>query len=117
MKTQHIALSFLFVFASLFTANAHNFSLTSIKKDKIRVWGECGMCKNRIEKAAKEAGAITANWNEDSKYLVVSYNDSKTSLLKIQQAIAGVGHDTKELTATEEAYNKLPGCCKYERKS
>jgi hypothetical protein len=30
-------------------------------------------------------------------------------------AIANAGHDTEMHKATDEAYNKLPGCCKYER--
>jgi hypothetical protein len=30
-------------------------------------------------------------------------------------AIANSGHDTKMHKASDEVYDKLPGCCKYER--
>ena len=30
-------------------------------------------------------------------------------------AVAKVGHDTDMHKATDEAYNKLPSCCKYDR--
>jgi periplasmic mercuric ion binding protein len=86
------------------------------KKETIKVWGNCGMCKTTIEKAAKQAGAKTASWNEDNKELTVSYAAAKTSSEKIQQAIAKAGYDTKDFTADNSAYDKLHGCCKYERK-
>ena len=41
--------------------------------ERFQVSGNCGMCKSKIEKAAKDAGATSASWNEDSKELVVSF--------------------------------------------
>jgi periplasmic mercuric ion binding protein len=115
MKTRYIVLSILFVFAALFTVKAQKYPVTAVKKENIKVWGECGMCKKKIESASVQAGAITADWNEDSKVLSVSYDFNKTNPAKIQQAIAAAGYDTRDITATNDAYNKLPGCCKYER--
>ena len=46
------------------------------------------MCKSSIEKAAKAAGATTAEWNKDSKALTVTYNSTSTNTAKIQQKIA-----------------------------
>lgn len=89
----------------------------SLKKETIKVWGNCGMCKKNIEKAAKSAGAATASWNEESKQLKLSYNSSKTSGEKIQDAIAAAGYDTQDKTASDDAYNKLHSCCQYDRKS
>jgi periplasmic mercuric ion binding protein len=68
------------------------------------------------EKAAKAAGATYALWNEDAKILTVKYAAAKTTNKKIQDKVAAAGYDTQDVTATQEAYNKLPGCCKYERK-
>ena len=34
----------------------------------------------------------------------------------VKKAIAKVGHDTDEVKATDEDYEKLHGCCMYERK-
>ena len=116
MKTQYIVLSFLFVITSLFTVNAQKGLISPVKKESIKVWGECGMCKKKIENASKAAGAITASWNEESKILSFSYNTTKTNAARIQESVAAAGYDTKDVTATGEAYNKLPGCCHYERK-
>ncbi|HOZ78906.1 MAG TPA: hypothetical protein PLY34_13005 [Ferruginibacter sp.] len=102
----------------LFSLFISQFSIaqSSVKKETIKVWGNCGMCKKNIEKAAKSAGATAANWNEDSKQLKLTYSISKTSGDKIQQAIADAGYDTQDKTASDEAYNNLHGCCQYDRK-
>lgn len=93
------------------------FAQSAIKKETIKVWGNCGMCKKNIEKAAKSAGASSAIWNEDSKQLKLTYNTSKTSAEKIQQTIADAGYDTQDKTASDEAYNNLHTCCQYDRKA
>ncbi len=103
---------FLFLLLSIATVG---FSQT--QTEKIKVSGECGMCKKKIEKAAKDAGATYAEWNTDGKFLTVKYASNGTSKAKIEQAVAGVGYDTENVKATEEAYNKLHDCCKYERAS
>lgn len=113
MKTLNIYAALLF---SIFAINL-SFAQTAVKKETIKVWGNCGMCKTTIQKAAKSAGASYANWNEDSKELQVSYAVNKTSAVKIQEAIAKSGYDTQDFTADDAAYNKLHGCCKYERKA
>ena len=82
-----------------------------------KVYGNCESCKARIEKAAKAAGATSADWSEETKMMEVSFNSTKTSSDKIQQKIAAVGHDTEKYKSLENAYNKLPGCCKYERET
>ncbi len=112
MKTLSLFAAILFSIFSINTATAQ-----SGKKETIKVWGNCGMCKTTIEKAAKKGGAKTANWNEDSKELLVTYAVNKTSSVKIQQAIAKSGYDTQDFTAIQTAYNNLHGCCKYDRKS
>lgn len=117
MKTQQIVLSFLFIIFSALTVNAQKKSDPTQKKETLKVWGECGMCKKIIEKAAKDSGATTANWDTDSKKLTITYSTAKTSNEKIQQAIAAAGYDTRDLTADNAAYDKLHECCKYDRKA
>jgi periplasmic mercuric ion binding protein len=90
-------------------------SLAQSKTEKIKVAGECGMCKNKIEKAAKSAGASYASWSETSKVLTVKYNSRSSNTAKIEKAVAAVGYDTQGVKATDEAYSKLHSCCKYER--
>jgi copper chaperone CopZ len=86
-----------------------------VKTETIKVSGNCGMCETKIEKAAKEAGATSAEWSSETKQIKVKYNSSTTNAAKIQQAIAKVGYDTQDFKATNESYDKLHGCCKYER--
>lgn len=86
------------------------------KTEKFEVKGNCGMCKNRIEKAVKSVDGVTsADWNKETKIMEVSFDESKTSVNKVQMEIAKVGHDTLIHKATDEVYNALPGCCKYDR--
>lgn len=86
------------------------------KTEKIEVKGNCGMCEKRIEKAALAVeGVSKADWNKETKMMEVVFDDSKTKLDKVEIAIAQVGHDTPHHKATAEVYDKLPGCCKYDR--
>lgn len=110
MKTRITGLVTLFVL-SLSTVIAQ-----TDKEEKFKVYGNCGMCESRIEKAAKSVDGVTsADWDKDTKMLLLTFDDAKTSTDKVQMAIAKVGHDTGKHTAKDEVYNELPGCCKYER--
>lgn len=83
-------------------------------KVSIEVDGICGMCKKRIEKAALQTkGVKFAVWNIESHQLSMIIDERKTNLKKIQKNIAAVGHDTKLIKATDEAYNSVHPCCKY----
>lgn len=111
MKTLKLYTAILF---SIFTINA---ATAQTKSESIKVWGNCEMCKAKIEKAAKAAGATKASWSDESLLLQVSYDAKKTSNPKIQQAVAKAGYDTQDYTADYTAYKRLPGCCQYDRKS
>jgi len=80
------------------------------------VSGNCDLCKNRIEKAAKSVnGVASAEWTVEKKQVHVQFDPSKTNADAIQQAIAKVGHDTEKFKAPDEAYKKLPECCLYRK--
>lgn len=88
----------------------------SQRTEKFEVAGNCATCEARIEKAAKSlAGVSSADWDKETKMIEVAYNPDKSDIHKIHQAIANTGHDTKMHKATDGVYDKLPGCCKYER--
>lgn len=79
------------------------------------VRGNCGMCKKTIEKAVKSVeGVSSANWDKDKKKIDVSFDDTKTDVMAIHRAIAASGYDTDKVSGSEEAYEGLPGCCKYD---
>ena len=109
MKTKVLSLVALFILGAV-TVFAGN------KTEKFKVYGNCGMCESRIEKAAKSVeGVSKADWNKETKMIEVVFDDSKTDVHKVHMAIAKVGHDTEMHKATDEAYNNLPGCCHYDR--
>ncbi len=85
------------------------------KTDTVKVWGNCDDCKDRIEKAAKKGGAVSADWNLDNYMLVINYNADKTSALDIEKSIAAIGYDTQDVKADDAVYKKLPECCQYKR--
>ena len=86
------------------------------QKEKFKVAGNCGMCETRIENAALSVDGVTsAKWDKKSKMIKVEYDSNKTESSNIQMAIAKAGHDTELHKTDNKTYNKLPGCCKYER--
>ena len=87
----------------------------SIKTESFKVWGECGMCKSRIEKTVMAEGATDASWDSKTKLLTVRYNPAKTGKEALCKKLAAAGHDTEKFIAPDNIYNSLPGCCHYER--
>jgi periplasmic mercuric ion binding protein len=86
------------------------------KTTEFKVKGNCGMCEKRIETAANSVeGVQSADWNQETKMLSLSYDASKVKPDDVQMAIAKVGHDAGTHKAENEVYDKLPACCKYDR--
>lgn len=84
---------------------------------EFRVEGNCEMCKERIETAAKSVqGVETADWNVETKQLHISFNSSLTKIDIVKKVIADAGHDNDQYLASEEVYIKLPECCLYRQK-
>lgn len=78
--------------------------------------GNCEQCKKRIEKAAFSVpGVKSASWDISSHQLAVILNEEKSSPEDLNKAVAKVGHDTKDVKATEADYENLHSCCKYVR--
>ncbi len=98
-------------------AQMHDMSkMAATKTETIKVWGNCSLCKTRIEKAAKIEGVSKADWNIDNKMLSLVYDPAKVNSDDVQKKIAIVGHDTEKFKADDKAYMALHGCCQYERK-
>jgi copper chaperone CopZ len=87
----------------------------SMKTTDFKVYGNCGMCENRIEKAAKIDGVTSAEWSQETKMLTLQYDPQKVNLDDVHQNIANAGHDTEKVRAQDATYNSLPACCHYER--
>ena len=100
------------------------FSLTMVAQEKksknkkvvIKVAGNCGMCEKRIEKAAYSVkGVKNAEWHVDCQDIHLVIDETKCSADDVAKAIAAVGHDTGTIKADDAVYEKLHGCCNYER--
>lgn len=84
---------------------------------EMKVYGECEMCKDRIEKTVNTLYGISkASWDVKTKMLSFYYDAENTVVEKVHKAVANAGHDTEKEKATDDVYNALPGCCKYRDK-
>lgn len=85
------------------------------KTETIKVAGNCGMCEERIEKAAGIDGVESTSWDAKTRLLALTFDPSKTNADAVAKKVAAVGHDAGKYKADEKVYNSLPGCCKYDR--
>lgn len=93
-------------------SHSHN----SVKHAMFRVEGNCNMCKERIENAAKEViGVISAHWDKEEKIIHLQYDSDKTNEKEISKSIANKGHDTETIKADNDTYIQLPACCQYRK--
>ena len=110
-KISNVLLIFCFVLGS----NAQE-KLSKNEKAQFEVFGNCGMCKKRIEKAALTVdGVKSADWDIPTKQLQLVYDAKEADILDIHKAIAAVGHDTNLVKADDTVYADLPMCCQYDR--
>ena len=122
-----VILSMVVIIAIVFTSCKNeakkdsNSATTTISKEmamkdiSFGVRGNCGMCKRTIEKAANSVeGIANANWDKDKKLIKVSFDEGKTDVMSIHKAIAASGYDTEKVNGDLDAYEGLPGCCKYD---
>lgn len=86
------------------------------KTETVKISGNCGMCKTTIEKAGNKKKVAKVDWNKDSKVATLTFNSKTTSEDEILKRIALAGYDNEKYLAPDDAYAKLPECCKYERK-
>jgi len=108
MKTKIIFISFF-----LITLFAFAQTQPKVVKSNFTVYGNCTICKERIETVLDHNGIKQAKWDPKTKVLNVVYNPSKISEIQIHELIASVGHDTDKVKAKVEVYAELPYCCLY----
>ncbi|RYD55382.1 MAG: ATPase [Sphingobacteriales bacterium] len=84
-----------------------------IATEKVKVEGNCNMCKKRIENAAYIKGVKRAEWDKNTQMLTVVYRPSKTSADAVLNSVAKVGHSSEKIAAADADYKKLPECCQY----
>ena len=84
--------------------------------ESFTVYGNCGMCEKTIEGSLSDVeGVRSADWNKEDDQLSVIFASDVISLDDIKQKVADVGYDSDSHRAKDGVYNKLPGCCQYDR--
>ena len=104
-----------FVLLLLFKAlNAEDLTIFDNKTTQIALPSMvCNSCVTKVEKALKKVeGVIDYSVSLDNKNASVTYDDSITSLEKIEVAITKAGYDANDKKADRDAFDNLPGCCK-----
>ena len=89
----------------------------AVKTFQFKIFGNCEMCKERIEEAAKIKGVQSANWSIETKILTIKIDTDLVKLSKIENRIVEAGHDLENKTADDKTYNSLPECCLYRKKT
>jgi periplasmic mercuric ion binding protein len=118
MKTMKVIFSLMMVIlitTGLNGQTATKSSQSGPKTESFKVYGKCDMCKTRIETGLKMEGITKATWDDKTLMVTVTYDPSKVTVDAMQKKVASLGHDTDKYKAPDDVYNKLPGCCHYDR--
>lgn len=91
--------------------------INNAQTETVKIFGNCGMCETAIEKAANKKSISKADWNEETKMATITFDSKKTNLDAVLKSIALAGYDSDKFLAPDPAYNKLSGCCKYDREN
>jgi Protein of unknown function (DUF3347) len=91
--------------------------IKNAKTETAKIYGNCGMCEERIEKAGSIKKIVKVDWDVDTKIATITYNSKKTNLNVILKRIALSGHDSDKFLAPDDAYANLPNCCQYDREA
>lgn len=109
MKTIKLTILFLLTFAAVSFAQQKASQKVVIKTPTV----QCEMCKTKIERyLTREPGISEVKVDYKKKTTTVTYLTDRNNIEQIKTAIANAGYDADDVTADEEAYKKLPKCCK-----
>lgn len=101
----------------LLSATGSFAQVKNAKTETLKVFGNCSMCETTIEKAGSKSKLYKTDWNVDTKMATITYDSQQTTADAVLKSIALSGFDNANFLAPDEAYNKLPECCKYNRES
>lgn len=92
-----------------------NAQIKNAKTETVKIYGNCGMCETKIEKAGNIKKIANVDWNQETQMATLTYDATKTNQDEILKRIALVGYDSDKFLAPDDVYNNLHGCCQYER--
>ena len=100
---------------SVLLSTTSNAQIKNAKTENVKIYGNCGMCETKIEKAGSIKKIANVDWNQDTQMATLKYDAKKTSQDEILKRIALVGYDSDKFLAPDDVYNNLHGCCQYDR--
>jgi len=93
------------------SANAQIKAVQTVKISTPTV--HCEMSKAKIENYLNRYDGISSiNVNVKRKETTVKFISDRINIEEIKAAISTTGYDAAEIPALEDAYKKLPKCCK-----
>jgi copper chaperone CopZ len=87
------------------------------KTATLKIYGNCDMCKETIEKAGNIKKLAKVDWDTATKMATLTYDAQKTTQDAILKRIALAGYDSETFLAPDDVYSKLPECCQYKREA
>lgn len=104
-----ITLTLLSVFSFVLAASAQVSKKVVIQTPTV----QCEMCKTKIENyLRREPGISSVKVDYKKKTTTVTFLTDRNNIEQIKTAIANAGYDADDISADEDAYKKLPKCCK-----
>ncbi len=89
--------------------------IKNAKTEKVKIYGNCGMCETKIEKAGNIKKIANVDWNHETQMATITYDATKTNQDEILKRIALVGYDSDKFLAPDDVYDNLHGSCQYDR--
>ncbi len=96
-------------------SNTSYAQIKNAKTESVKIYGNCGMCETKIEKAGNIKKIANVDWNQETQMATLTYDAKKTNQEEILKRIALVGYDSDKFLAPDDVYNNLHGCCQYDR--
>ncbi len=117
MKNQNIKI--IPILLSICILGLNSCGIFQGNKNKVNtsftVFGNCEMCKERIENALDRKGIQSAYWSKEEQKVFITYNSDLFNEEQLHNIVAMVGHDTEKVKADNIVYQNLPGCCHYRK--
>jgi copper chaperone CopZ len=105
----------LVIITVLLSFTSCNAQIKNAKTETVKIYGNCGMCETKIEKAGNIKKIAKVDWNVDTKMASITYDIKLTDQDAILKRIALSGYDSDKFLAPDDVYNNLHDCCQYDR--
>ena len=103
--------------ALLLSVTISHSQIKNSTTETVKVFGNCGMCEAKIEKAGNLRNVAKVDWNKDTKMASITFDSKITNSDEILKRIALAGYDSEKFLAPDDVYDNLHGCCQYDREA